>query len=126
MTTLNKSNVKQYDEAKISFFERYLTLWVFLCIITGISLGHFFPNKFQTLGTLEIAQVNLPVAVLIWLMIIPMLLKIDFKALHHLSHINHYTISKSDILKINCSSIAFLDKCISQGTLALQGAYYIM
>jgi ACR3 family arsenite transporter len=68
---------------KISFFERYLTVWVFLCIIAGIALGHLLPDPFQLLGSLEFAQVNLPVAVLIWLMIIPMLLKIDFGALHH-------------------------------------------
>ncbi len=68
--------------AKISFFERYLTLWVFLCIIIGIFLGHWFPAPFHTLAKMEIAQVNLPVALLIWLMIIPMLLKIDFKALN--------------------------------------------
>lgn len=64
-------------------FERYLTLWVFLCIVVGIILGHFLPGTFQTIGNIEIAKVNLPVAVLIWLMIIPMLLKIDFGALHH-------------------------------------------
>jgi ACR3 family arsenite transporter len=68
---------------KISFFERYLTVWVFLCIIAGVTLGHWMPAPFQALGRLEIAQVNMPVAVLIWLMIIPMLLKIDFAALHH-------------------------------------------
>ena len=62
-------------------FERYLTLWVALCIVTGIVLGHFLPGAFQAIGKLEIAQVNLPVAVLIWLMIIPMLVKIDFAAL---------------------------------------------
>lgn len=67
---------------KIGFFERYLTVWVFLCIIVGIALGHWLPNAFQALGRLEFAQVNLPVAILIWLMIIPMLLKIDFSALH--------------------------------------------
>ncbi len=72
----------QPDEgARLGFFERYLTLWVALCIITGIGLGHFLPGLFQTIGRLEIAQVNLPVAVLIWLMIIPMLVKIDFAAL---------------------------------------------
>ncbi|MDS4027449.1 MAG: ACR3 family arsenite efflux transporter [Candidatus Contendobacter sp.] len=72
----------QPDEgARLGFFERYLTLWVALCIITGIVLGHFLPGLFQTIGRLEIAQVNLPVAVLIWLMIIPMLVKIDFAAL---------------------------------------------
>ncbi|MES9830261.1 MAG: ACR3 family arsenite efflux transporter [Candidatus Thiodiazotropha sp.] len=74
---------KQQNDAKIGFFERYLTIWVFLCIITGIALGHWFPLPFQTLGRLEVAAVNLPVASLIWLMIIPMLLKIDFSALHH-------------------------------------------
>jgi len=71
------------SSVKISFFERYLTLWVFLCIITGIGLGHWFPSPFHALGQMEVAQVNLPVAILIWLMIIPMLLKIDFRALHH-------------------------------------------
>jgi arsenite transporter len=66
----------------LGLFERYLTVWVALCIIAGIALGHWFPAPFQTIGRLEIAQVNLPVAVLIWLMIIPMLLKIDIGALH--------------------------------------------
>jgi ACR3 family arsenite transporter len=74
---------KKENNAKISFFERYLTLWVFLCIIAGIGLGQWFPQPFHTLGQLELAQVNIPVAILIWLMIIPMLLKIDFRALHH-------------------------------------------
>jgi ACR3 family arsenite transporter len=65
----------------MSVFERYLTLWVFLCIIAGVALGQSIPGPFQFLGRLEIASVNLPVAVLIWLMIIPMLLKVDFGAL---------------------------------------------
>lgn len=65
----------------MSTFERYLTLWVALCIVVGIALGHWFPGVFQAVGALEIAKVNLPVAVLIWLMVIPMLLKIDFAAL---------------------------------------------
>ncbi len=69
----------------IGFFERYLTLWVALCIVTGIALGHLFPGAFQQVGRLEVAQVNLPVAVLIWLMIIPMLLKVDFGALHRVT-----------------------------------------
>ena len=76
---------KQSSGVKMGFFERYLTLWVFLCIIAGIALGHRFPMPFQALGRMEVAQVNLPVAVLIWLMIIPMLLKIDFSALHHVA-----------------------------------------
>ncbi|SES42709.1 ACR3 family arsenite efflux transporter [Rhizobium sp. NFR03] len=62
-------------------FERYLSLWVALCIVVGISLGHLMPGVFQTIGAMDVAKVNLPVAVLIWLMIIPMLLKIDFSAL---------------------------------------------
>jgi ACR3 family arsenite transporter len=66
----------------ISFFERYLSVWVLLCIGVGIALGAVFPAAFQAIAKLEVAQVNLPVAILIWLMIIPMLLKIDFKALH--------------------------------------------
>ena len=65
----------------MSTFERYLTVWVGLCIAVGIALGQFFPSVFQTIGAAEIAQVNLPVAGLIWLMIIPMLVKIDFAAL---------------------------------------------
>ena len=68
----------------MGLFERYLTLWVFLCIGVGILLGHLFPDLFQAIGRLDLASVNLPVAVLIWLMIIPMLLKVDFGALHHL------------------------------------------
>ena len=62
-------------------FERYLTLWVFLCIGAGILLGQLLPSLFAALGGLQVAQVNLPVAALIWLMIVPMLLKIDFGAL---------------------------------------------
>ncbi len=67
----------------MGFFERYLTLWVALCIVAGIGLGHLFPPLFQAVGKMEFAQVNLPVALLIWLMIVPMLLKVDFGALHH-------------------------------------------
>src|SRR5512144_654153 len=65
----------------MGMFERYLTLWVFLCILAGIGLGSIVPEPFQFIGSLELAKVNIPVAVLIWLMIIPMLLKIDFSAL---------------------------------------------
>ena len=65
----------------MNLFERYLTLWVALCIVAGIALGQMFPGLFQAIGSMEVARVNLPVAVLIWLMIIPMLLKIDFAAL---------------------------------------------
>lgn len=65
----------------MSTFERYLTIWVALCIVAGIALGQFLPEVFHAVGSMEIAQVNLPVALLIWLMIIPMLVKIDFGAL---------------------------------------------
>ncbi|MDP9838633.1 ACR3 family arsenite transporter [Neorhizobium huautlense] len=65
----------------MSTFERYLTVWVFLCIAVGVALGHLMPGIFQVIGGAEIAKVNIPVAILIWLMIIPMLLKIDFRSL---------------------------------------------
>jgi len=66
----------------MSLFERWLSLWVALCIVAGIVLGQYFPASFKLLGGLEFARVNLPVGVLIWVMIVPMLLKIDFGALH--------------------------------------------
>ncbi len=65
----------------MGFFERYLTVWVFTCMLLGVALGHFLPQPVEALGAMKVAEVNLPVAVLIWLMIIPMLLKIDFRAL---------------------------------------------
>lgn len=67
----------------MSTFERYLTIWVALCIVAGIVLGHFFPLVFHMIGSTEIARVNIPVALLVWFMIIPMLLKIDFAALRN-------------------------------------------
>jgi ACR3 family arsenite transporter len=70
----------------MNLFERFLSLWVILCIAAGITLGHLFPQFFSLLGGLELAHVNLPVAVLIWLMILPMLLKIDFHALREVRH----------------------------------------
>ena len=66
----------------MSFFERTLSLWVFACIVVGIALGQFFPAAFQAVGAIEIARINLPVGLLIWVMIIPMLVKVDFSALH--------------------------------------------
>ena len=65
----------------MSVFERYLSVWVLLCIVAGIALGQFAPGVFHAIGRMEIAQVNLPVGLLIWVMIVPMLLKIDFSAL---------------------------------------------
>src|SRR6201993_4672681 len=66
-------------------FERYLTLWVALCIAAGIVLGRLLPAPFQFLGRMTVAEVNIPVAILIWLMIVPMLLKVDFGALHRVA-----------------------------------------
>ena len=65
----------------MSAFERFLTLWVALCIVAGVALGRVLPGLFHAIGAIEFAKVNLPVAMLIWLMIVPMLLKIDFAAL---------------------------------------------
>lgn len=65
----------------MNVFERYLTLWVVLCIVLGVTLGQAAPGVFQVIGRMEVAQVNLPVGILIWVMIIPMLLKVDFGAL---------------------------------------------
>lgn len=65
----------------MGIFERYLSIWVFLCILAGIALGHTFPGFFQFAGELELARINLPVAVFVWLMIIPMLMKVDLHAL---------------------------------------------
>jgi ACR3 family arsenite transporter len=82
MSTQCEITAKIATRAPMSVFERYLTVWVFLCIVAGIALGQVFPAVFQTIGRMELARVNLPVGVLIWIMIIPMLMKVDFGALH--------------------------------------------
>jgi ACR3 family arsenite transporter len=74
--------VRTAAAASMSVFERYLTVWVLLCIAAGIALGQILPGPFQAIGRMEVARVNLPVGGLIWVMIIPMLLKVDFGALH--------------------------------------------
>lgn len=81
MSVQRETTARKSTGAELGFFERYLTLWVTLCIIAGIGLGHLIPQVFQNVGRMEIAQINLPVALLLWLMIVPMLLKIDLKAL---------------------------------------------
>jgi ACR3 family arsenite transporter len=68
----------------MNIFERYLTVWVFICIVVGIALGQLFPAAFQLLGGLEVANVNIPVGFLIWIMIIPMLVKVDFGAMNQM------------------------------------------
>ena len=82
MSAQCEATAKLAAGAPMSVFERYLTVWVFLCIVTGITLGEFAPGVFQTIGRMEYAQVNLPVGLLIWVMVIPMLIKVDFGALH--------------------------------------------
>lgn len=69
------------QSSPLGVFERYLSVWVALCIVAGLSLGHFAPVLFEQVAALEIASVNLPVAVLIWLMILPMMVQIDFAAI---------------------------------------------
>lgn len=76
-----ESTARQATGAQMPFFEKYLSVWVALCILVGIVLGRLLPPVFDALGAMEVARVNLPVAVLIWLMILPMLLKIDFHSL---------------------------------------------
>jgi ACR3 family arsenite transporter len=82
MTVQCEVTARQAAGAPMSVFERYLTVWVLLCIVAGITLGQWLPGLFQAIGRLEVAQVNLPVGGLIWVMIIPMLVKVDFGALH--------------------------------------------
>ena len=82
MSSPCEENARSTAAAPMSFFERYLTAWVALCIVIGIALGQGMPGVFKAIGAMEIAKVNLPVGLLIWVMIIPMLLKIDFAALH--------------------------------------------
>lgn len=74
-------SVATQEDVALSFFERYLSLWVFICILTGITLGQIFPKSFHLIAALEIANVNLVVGLLVWVMIIPMLIKIDFGSL---------------------------------------------
>jgi ACR3 family arsenite transporter len=70
--------------APLGFFERYLSLWVALCIISGIVVGQLAPALFQAVGRMELARVNIPVGLLIWVMIVPMLVKVDFGAMHEM------------------------------------------
>jgi len=81
MSSSAQAAIASRQPSHMNAFERYLTLWVFLCIVLGVVLGQFMPTVFQAIGSLEVAQVNLPVGILIWVMIIPMLLKVDFGAL---------------------------------------------
>jgi ACR3 family arsenite transporter len=84
-TTTTAAALPASRPASMSLFERWLTLWVFLCIVSGIALGQAWPAPFQAIGRMEVASVNLPVGLLIWVMIVPMLLRVDFGALHEVS-----------------------------------------
>mgnify|MGYP000614935577 FL=1 len=93
----------------MSFFERYLTAWVAICIVVGILLGQGIPDVFKAIGSMEIAKVNLPVGLLIWVMIIPMLLKIDFSALHQVKeHIKGIGVTLFINWLVKPFSMAFL------------------
>jgi ACR3 family arsenite transporter len=81
MSAQCEATARQAAGVPMSVFERYLTVWVFACILVGIAAGQLFPGLFQAVGRMEIARVNLPVGFLIWVMIIPMLVKVDFTAL---------------------------------------------
>ncbi|ABX19338.1 arsenical-resistance protein [Burkholderia multivorans ATCC 17616] len=110
---MNTSNVAPQGKAvakpAINFFERYLTVWVALCIVVGIALGQALPDLFQRIGRLEYAQVNLPVGLLIWVMIIPMLVKVDFGALHEVrQHIKGIGVTLVVNWLVKPFSMAFL------------------
>ena len=75
---MNNNNAEQ---AGISFFQRFLTVWVFLCMVAGVLIGHFVPAVPEVLGRMEIAGISIPIAVLIWIMIYPMMIKVDFQSI---------------------------------------------
>ena len=95
-------------------FERYLTLWVALCIVAGVALGHVMPSFFAAVASAEVAKVNLPVALLIWLMIVPMLLKIDFGALGSVRE--HWR---------GVGVTLFVNWCVKPFSMALLGTFFI-
>jgi ACR3 family arsenite transporter len=100
---------KQAEGAPMSTFERYLTVWVFLCIVAGIGLGQYLPAPFQMLGKMEVARVNIPVGLLIWVMIIPMLVKVDFGALHEVrNHVKGIGVTLFVNWLVKPFSMAFL------------------
>ncbi|MBI5430791.1 MAG: ACR3 family arsenite efflux transporter [Nitrosomonadales bacterium] len=93
----------------MNLFERYLTLWVILCIAVGVLFGQFLPELFQAIASLEVAKVNIPVGVLVWVMIIPMLLRIDFGALHQVkAHVRGIGVTLFVNWAVKPFSMAFL------------------
>lgn len=110
MNTPNLTSTgKMASKPAISFFERYLTVWVALCIVVGIALGQTLPGVFQSIGKMEYAHVNLPVGLLIWVMIIPMLIKVDFGLLHEVrQHIKGIGVTLVVNWLVKPFSMAFL------------------
>jgi len=78
---IKKAIITDQPKKTIAFFEKYLTVWVALCILTGIGLGYLVGDSIQVISSIEVAKVNIPVAILIWLMIYPMMLQIDFTSI---------------------------------------------
>lgn len=104
-----ETTAKAATGAPMSVFERYLTVWVFLCIVAGIMAGQVAPGLFQAIGRMEVAQVNLPVGLLIWVMVIPMLVKVDFSALHEVKqHIRGIGVTLFVNWLVKPFSMAFL------------------
>ncbi|HNM82713.1 MAG TPA: arsenical-resistance protein, partial [Rhodocyclaceae bacterium] len=109
MTAQCEIAIKAEAGVPMSVFERYLTLWVFLCIVAGIVLGQVAPEPVQAIGRLEVARVNLPVGLLIWVMIIPMLVKVDFGALHEVrQHVRGIAVTLFVNWLVKPFSMAFL------------------
>ena len=104
-----KQKGHEMSDQPLNLFERYLTAWVAICIVVGIVLGQGLPGVFQAVGAMEIARVNMPVGLLIWVMIIPMLLKIDFGALHQVKgHIKGIGVTLVINWLVKPFSMAFL------------------
>jgi len=109
MSAQCEATLKAAAGVPMSVFERYLTVWVFLCIIAGVGLGQLAPGVFQAIGRMEVAQVNLPVGLLIWVMVIPMLVKVDFGALHEVKgHIRGIGVTLFVNWLVKPFSMAFL------------------
>ncbi len=114
MTVQCEVSAKKSTGATMGVFERYLSLWITLCIVAGITLGHFLPLLFQSISRLEIAQINLPVAILLWLMIVPMLIKVDLKALKNVGE--HWR---------GISVTLFINWAVKPFSMALLGWFFI-
>ena len=103
----------------MSIFERYLSIWVAICIVVGILLGQLMPNAFQSIAQIQFAQVNLPVGFLIWVMIIPMLMKIDFATINQVKqHWKGISVTLFINWAVKPFSMAFLNCHLLRGEIA--------